>query len=109
MDAQIFKAAIEYELLAKTIYQSILAKEGLGNNIANHNVSIRGRSGAAHQIDIHWEYCIAGINHSVLVECKNYGTSLTLEKARAPRKIDVLPPIFGQKKPHWRRQGRKKK
>jgi len=83
MDAQIFKAAIEYELLAKTIYQSILAKEGLGNNIANHNVSIRGRSGAAHQIDIHWEFCIAGINHLVLVECKNYGTSLTLEKARS--------------------------
>jgi hypothetical protein len=83
MDAQVYKAAIEYELLAKIIYEEILARQGLERNSVQHNVTIRGRSGALHQIDIYWEFCIAGIRHLVLVECKNYGSNLTLEKARS--------------------------
>ena len=83
MDAQIYNAAIEYELLARTIYEAILTKEGLQNNSVQHNASIWGRSGALHQIDIYWKFCIGGIDHIVHVECKNYGSNLTLEKARS--------------------------
>jgi hypothetical protein len=82
MDAELYKEAIEYELLTQSIYNEIMAKEGVANVDVQHNISIQGRSGAEHQIDVYWEFKQAGITHRVLIECKNYASSLTLEKAR---------------------------
>ncbi|MDX2125105.1 MAG: restriction endonuclease [Aeromonas hydrophila] len=82
MDATMYAEAIEYELLTQAIYKDILAREG-GNTIdVKHNTSIVGRSGVEHQIDVYWEFKLAGITHRVLIECKNYSSNLTLEKAR---------------------------
>ncbi|WP_322007998.1 restriction endonuclease [Paraburkholderia tropica] len=77
-----FKESIEYELLTQSIYQEILARESADTVDVKHNVSLAGRSGVEHQIDVFWEFRQAGVKHRVLIECKNYGTSLTLEKAR---------------------------
>lgn len=82
MDAQLYKEAIEYELLVQVVYQAILQQEGVENIEVQHNTPIRGRSGVEHQIDVYWEFRQAGINHKVLIECKNYSSNLSLEKAR---------------------------
>lgn len=82
MDAETYKAAIEYELLTQAVYKAILAKEGAETIDVRHNVSIVGRSGVEHQVDVYWEFRQAGVTHKVLIECKNYASNLTLEKAR---------------------------
>jgi hypothetical protein len=82
MDADLYKEAIEYELLTQAIYQEILAKQGITNIKVQHNISIEGRSSVEHQVDVYWEFNQAGVTHRVLIECKNYASNLTLEKAR---------------------------
>lgn len=82
MDAEMYAEAIEYELLTQAIYKDILAREGVSTANVQHNVSIAGRSGVEHQVDVYWEFKQAGITHRVLIECKNYASNLTLEKAR---------------------------
>lgn len=77
-----YAAAIEYELLTQAIYKEILIREGVSTANVQHNVSIAGRSGVEHQVDVYWEFKQAGITHRVLIECKNYASNLTLEKAR---------------------------
>ena len=42
---------------------------------------IQGISGCEHQIDVYWEFIIAGIRHRVAVECKNYSDSVSCQKA----------------------------
>lgn len=82
MDAEAYKQAIEYEILTKAVYEAILAQDGVKNIDVQHNVVVMGRSGVGHQIDVSWEFMQAGTTHRVLIECKNYATNLTLEKAR---------------------------
>lgn len=82
MDATTYAEAIEYELLTQATYNAILAREGVQTVTVEHNVNIKGRSGVEHQIDVFWEFKQAGVTHRVLIECKNYASSLTLEKAR---------------------------
>lgn len=77
-----YAEAIEYELLTQAIYSDILSREGVNTANVQHNVSISGRSGVEHQVDVYWEFKQAGITHRVLIECKNYASNLTLEKAR---------------------------
>ena len=64
----------EYEKFTQEIYQQLLSTD-LGNVKTVevlHNVKLRGRSGQDHQIDVFWEYEIAGLRHKVAIECKNY-------------------------------------
>lgn len=37
-----------------------------------HDVKLEGRSGQKHQIDVYWEYEVAGNKYKVAIECKNY-------------------------------------
>lgn len=66
---------IEYEKLTQEIYQDLLKKEGLTTEV-KHNIKIQGKS-TNHQIDIYWEYTIAGVNHKVAIECKNYNKKIS--------------------------------
>lgn len=82
MEHNSYSEAIQYEQLTQSIYQAILQNE-LSNNIqVKHNVEVKGRSGVKHQIDVLWRFKQAGVEHMVLIECKNYATNLTLEKVR---------------------------
>jgi hypothetical protein len=81
MDADMFQEAIEYELLTQAIYQAILDREGTNIDV-QHNVDVAGKSGVKHQVDVLWKFRQAGIEHAVLVECKNYASNLSLEKVR---------------------------
>jgi hypothetical protein len=76
-----YQEAIEYERLVQEIYQAILKKEGQDIRVL-HNVKIKGRSGVSHQVDVMWSHQHAGIGYSVIIECKNYKSNISLEKVR---------------------------
>lgn len=82
MDINLYNEAIEYEQLTQSIYQAILQNESNNSIQAEHNVVVTGRSGTGHQIDVLWRFKQAGVEHTILIECKNYATNLTLEKVR---------------------------
>lgn len=82
MDAQLYSDAIKYEQLTKAVYQRILDRADGNNVLVQHNVELAGRSGVKHQIDVLWKFRLAGIEHTVIVECKNYCSAITLEKVR---------------------------
>ncbi len=77
-----FADSVEYERLTQSIYQAVLRSEGATNIEVKHDLEITGKSGVAHQVDVSWRFRVAGVEHHVLVECKNFGKPLTLEKVR---------------------------
>jgi hypothetical protein len=70
-----FNADTAYEKFAQEIYQILLDNEDIKPINVQHNVDILGRSGCKHQIDVYWEYEVAGVTQRVAIECKNYNTS----------------------------------
>lgn len=71
---------IEYELLAKSIYEALLHKDGVTTDV-KHNVILKGKA-AEHQIDVYWEYRMADTLFRVAIECKNYNSRVTIGKVR---------------------------
>jgi restriction endonuclease len=70
----------QYELLTKEIFETLLRDNGATINV-QHNVEIQGKA-FKHQIDVYWEYQIAGIIHKVAIECKNYDSNVSVAKIR---------------------------
>lgn len=67
----------KYELFTQQVYQILLNAEWPGKNICvHHDVKLTGTSGLKHQIDVYWEYELAGIKNRVAIECKDYSTPL---------------------------------
>lgn len=77
------KPGTEYELFIKEIYEAILRYEGIENINVQHDKKIVGSSGVERQVDIFWEFKVAGVRHKVIVECKDYKTAVPLEKIDA--------------------------
>lgn len=75
-------AGIEYEKLAKEVYDEILQADGFNTIEVKHNINIEGKSGQKHQIDVFWEFIVAGVTHRVAVECKNYTSPVSVGKIR---------------------------
>ena len=76
------KQGTDFELFVTAIYQEIITQEKYKNIKIEHNVKIKGRSGQFHQIDIYWEFLVAGVMHRVAVECKDYTSSVSIGKLR---------------------------
>lgn len=70
----------EYELLTKDIFETLLKDDGVTIDV-QHNVEIQGKA-FKHQIDVYWEYKVAGITHKVAIECKNYNSNVSVAKVR---------------------------
>ena len=66
----------EYEKLVTEIYQAILEYDGFDNLRVEHDVVIKGKSGATHQIDVFWEFNAAGVTYRTCIECKNYKSAV---------------------------------
>ncbi len=66
----------EYEKLVATIHQGMLNYDGFDNLRVEHNITLIGKSGAKHQIDVFWEFKAAGTTYRTCVECKNYSSSV---------------------------------
>ena len=77
------KHGSEYELLTQQVYQVLINCEWPGKNICvQHDIKIKGTSGQEHQIDVYWEYELAGIKNRVAIECKDYSKPLAIGKVR---------------------------
>lgn len=72
----------EYERFTQEIYQQLVNLDVVRTTKVQHNVKLEGRSGQKHQIDVYWEYVIAGNKHRVAIECKNYNTLVPIGKIR---------------------------
>jgi hypothetical protein len=72
----------EYEKFTQEIYQTLINVQGVNTIIVKHNVKLWGKSGQEHQIDVYWEYDIAGVKHRVAIECKNYNSEVSIGKVR---------------------------
>lgn len=66
----------EYELLVARILQGMLKYDGFENLCVDHDVTLIGKSGATHQIDVFWEFKAAGTVYRTCVECKNYNSAV---------------------------------
>jgi hypothetical protein len=62
----------EYELLVRDLHAALVRNDQVENVDVRHNVRIAGRSGATHQIDVYWEFRIAGVTYKTCIECKHY-------------------------------------
>ena len=74
--------SIEYELFTREIYQQLVDADTIKATKVQHNVKLEGKSGQKHQIDVYWEYEIAGVIHKVAIECKNYSKPIAIGKVR---------------------------
>ena len=75
-------ANIEYEKFTQEIYQELVNADVVKSTKVKHNIKILGKSGQKHQIDVYWEYEIAGVKHKVAIECKNYNRTVPIGKVR---------------------------
>jgi Restriction endonuclease len=71
--------AQQYETIVQELYQAILNSDDIKNVTVQKNVVLKGKSTAPHQIDIYWEFTIAGVKYKTCVECKKLGRNV--EKA----------------------------
>ena len=72
----------EYERFTQEIYQQLVNLDVVRTTTVQHDVMLVGRSGQKHQIDVYWEYEIAGNKHRVAIECKNYNKPVPIGKVR---------------------------
>lgn len=72
----------EFERFVQRVYQKLVNNDVLKPTIVQHNAKIKGKSGCEHQIDVYWEYEIAGNKHQVAIECKNYDSLVPVGKVR---------------------------
>lgn len=73
---------IEYEKFTQEIYQELVNTDVVKTTEVKHNIKLTGKSGQEHQIDVYWEYEIAGVKHKVAIECKNYNSAIPIGKVR---------------------------
>ncbi len=73
---------IEYEKFTQEVYQELGKANVVKTTDVRHNVKLIGKSGQEHQIDVYWEYEIAGVKHKVAIECKNYNSTVPIGKVR---------------------------
>ena len=81
-----------YERFTQEIYQQLVNLDVVRTTKVQHDVKLEGRSGQKHQIDVYWEYEIAGNKHRVAIECKNYNTLVPI---RATASKYLLPFAYG--------------
>lgn len=72
----------DFELFVKAIYEEILQQDEFENINVEHDIKVVGKSGQAHQIDVFWEFMVAGIKHRVAVECKEYTKTVSVGRVR---------------------------
>ena len=73
---------IEYEKFVQEVYQRLVNTDTVKAIDIKHDILITGKSGQAHQIDVYWEYEIAGTKQKVVIECKNYNKPISIGKVR---------------------------
>ena len=70
------KESDEYELLVQELHDALVKSDGVENITVLHNVKIMGKSGAPHQIDVYWEFKLAGVTYKTCIECKHFKSTV---------------------------------
>lgn len=91
---------MSYEYLVETVYQAILETENRDGRISPIKLERRkiiiSNSGTPAEIDIYWEYTVAGITHAVAIECKNLNRNVDITSVRDfARKIEKISGLKG--------------
>lgn len=68
----------EYELLIARILRGISRLEGISKSKIQHNVQLTGLSGACHQIDVYWEFELAGTLWKTVIQAKDWNHRVDL-------------------------------
>ncbi|MGQ4693844.1 restriction endonuclease [Enterobacter asburiae] len=75
-----------YEEFVGAIQQSLINAEQI-SHLKNINVEINkkiiDRNGIARQFDVYWEFKLGGYEYKSVIECKDYASSITIEKIDA--------------------------
>lgn len=84
-----------YEEFVGTIQQSLINAEGISHlkNIkVETNKIIKDRNGIDRQFDVYWEFNIGGHEYKTVIECKDYASTITVDKIDAfLGKTDDIP------------------
>ena len=86
-----------------------LGAKSLGPHIGKHqnieiqrNKKILDSNGIKREFDLYWEYELAGITYKTIIECKDYNSTISVEKIDSLigkiRDIPDLKPVFATKK-----------
>ena len=96
----------KYEKLVAELYYAVKTAEDLTTNLKTlrfeRNKKIRNSYGVDREFDIYWEYQLDGVVHNAAIECKNYNSTIPIEKmdALVGKLGDVkkdITPIFATK------------
>jgi hypothetical protein len=82
-----------YEIAVQQIFQEIHDRESPKATKVERNVKVHGRE-AVHQIDVLWEFTVAGIRHKTIVQAKDWSQRVKQEQLLAFR--GILDDIPGQ-------------
>lgn len=84
-----------FEEHVQQVYQSLLDVKGEDVLVAR-DVTIRGRNGLEHQIDVYYEFELTGLRHRVAIECKNMQRPVDKDRVLAfSAKINDCPGVRG--------------
>jgi hypothetical protein len=72
----------DYEKFVQGIYQAVLKAQGVENITVQHNIELEGKSGCSHQIDVYWEFRLAGQTYKTAIECKAFDQNVPIGKIR---------------------------
>lgn len=70
-----------YELLTQWIYQQLLDYQNKGYRKieVQHDILLLGKTGVEHQVDIYWEFELAGVMYKTIIEVKDWQTKVKKE------------------------------
>jgi hypothetical protein len=66
---------VEYEQFVRDIFETLLRAQGVETVKVEHDVQVQGIS-RPHQVDVYWEFRLAGVLHSVIINCKRYASTV---------------------------------
>lgn len=94
----------EYELFVAKLQQALLNAENITtqkNISVEINKKIIDNCGIERQFDIYWEYELGGLTYKTVIECKDYNSTISVEKIDAligkTRDIPDLKAVFATK------------
>ena len=76
-------AGTKYEKFVQSIYQALHNQSGFTNvRVEQNKTDLKGRSGCCHQLDVYWEFEIAGQIYQTAIECKAFDKNVPIGRVR---------------------------
>lgn len=87
------EASVVYERLVHELYQALVNQDSVKNIQVLHDVKLVGKAKTPVQIDVYWEFEIAGVKYRTIIECKHFKSKVKGSVVRALKAtIDDLGP-----------------